>query len=611
MKLLRNESRYTLVALAALVAVTGLVYGPSLRAPFIFDDVESVLENPSIVRLWPLGDTGGQPGPLSRFRGSAVAGRPLVNYSLALNYHFGELDPAGYRAVNICLHILSALLLFLIVRRMLSLDRFGDRFAHARQPLALAVALLWAAHPLQTEAVVYVTQRTELMMALFYLACIYAAQRYWSSPTPAQRARWAVVASLASLSGMASKEVMVSVPVVVLLLERTFVTGSIRLAWKNSRALYLGLASGWLLLAFLNYDGPRGHSAGFHGTVPAHLWWMTQARVLALYLKLVVWPHPLAIHYDFAPLDGAAAWPWLLFVALLAFATALLYLRRSAAGTLGVIVLAILSTTLLVPISTEVVAERRMYLPLAALVALIVVGGYHQLHRLVRQPGGGGLATWSHRRLAMGAAGAAGLLLLASCVRSARRLEVYRDELTLWENTVATQPGDAFAHYNLGVVLSRQDKDMQAISHYERAVALDPRYAAAHFNLAVSLSRIGRAPDALPHFASAISLQPNAAGDHAAFGLALAEAGRLPEAIAQFERALALDPRDLSFHAALSDLYAQTNRSALAIVTTERAIQLARATGQDETALRAEAWLANYRARLSDRLPAPARQRGP
>src|SRR3990172_12925973 len=173
------------LALPALVAgAVWAVYGRALDAPFIFDDTTSVLQNRSIEKLWPLWGDAEHPGPLNPAPHMAVSARPVVNLSLALNYHFGQFNPRGYHLFNVAVHMLSAVLLGAIVNRTLRLPYFAGRFDRAAGPLALAVALVWAVHPLVTEAVVYITQRTELMMACFYLATLYGSLRYWDAAPP-------------------------------------------------------------------------------------------------------------------------------------------------------------------------------------------------------------------------------------------------------------------------------------------------------------------------------------------------------------------------------------------------------------------------------------------
>ena len=165
------------------------VYSRSLDAPFNFDDDISVLKNGSIrdfghasVRE-KIGVRSTRPPKIP------TSARPLVNLSFAVNYHFGGVDPRGYRAVNIVLHMLARWLLWAIVRRTLRLPHFDEGLRTGAGPLALAVALLWAVHPLVTETVAYVTQRTELMVVFFYLATLYGSLRYWAAASrPSRRA---------------------------------------------------------------------------------------------------------------------------------------------------------------------------------------------------------------------------------------------------------------------------------------------------------------------------------------------------------------------------------------------------------------------------------------
>ena len=343
------------LAAGAVLAVTvGIVYGGSIHAPFIFDDEDGILNNPSIMRLWPLVGDAEAPGPLNAPSQRCISGRPLVNITLALNYRMGGLDPMGYHLVNVLLHAGSAMLLFALVRRSLRLAYFAGRFEKAADPLALAVALLFALHPLGTEAVEYVTQRTELLMAFCYLATLYASLRYWQAGLRRARTAWLVIASLACLAGMASKEVMVTVPVMVFLFERTFVSGTVQQTIKSSWRLYLGLAVGWLLLVVLNLGGPRSASAGFHLDVPPYVWWFTQAKVFLLYLRLVVWPWPLVIHYEVPYLSTlASAWPYLLPVALMGLGTLWLLWRGTASGFLLCCVFLILAPRSWCPLSRK------------------------------------------------------------------------------------------------------------------------------------------------------------------------------------------------------------------------------------------------------------------
>ena len=266
--------------MVVLAIVVFLVYYPAARGPFIFDDAGTIVDNRSIRRLWPLVGSDASPGPLNPSETSAVHGRPLVNLSFAANHYFGELDPFGYRVVNILIHILSTVLLWSIVAETLRLEYFQGRLGRVAEPLAFGSALLWALHPLNTECVVYVTQRTELMMGMFYLATLYGSICYWNSERTWARVSCLVLTTLACLSGMLSKEMMASAPAMVLLYERTFIAGTFREALRRSWPLYLGLALTWLPVVALNLNGARTPASGFGLGVAAHEWWFTQAKVL-------------------------------------------------------------------------------------------------------------------------------------------------------------------------------------------------------------------------------------------------------------------------------------------------------------------------------------------
>src|SRR5262249_11190655 len=182
-------------------------------------------------------------------RGEAVSGRPLVNLSLAVNYAIGGLDVTGYHVWNVAVHVCCALLLFGIVRR--TLDDAG---------VAAASAVLWMVHPLQSEAVDYISARTESMMALCYLATLYASVRSLRSP---QGGRSTAVAVAACAAGMACKESMAAAPMMVAAYDRTFAFRSWKDAVRSRWPLYAGLAATWLVLTALVLHAPRAHSAGF------------------------------------------------------------------------------------------------------------------------------------------------------------------------------------------------------------------------------------------------------------------------------------------------------------------------------------------------------------
>jgi protein O-mannosyl-transferase len=151
-----------------LVVAAGLLaYHNSFTGPFILDDVLSIPDNPTIRHLWPISQVLSPPAL------AGVGGRPVVNLSLAINYAFDGTEVWGYHALNLAIHILAGLTLFGIVRRTLLQPMLRGRFGAVADGLAMATAVIWVVHPLQTEAVTYLSQRAESLMGLFYLLTLY------------------------------------------------------------------------------------------------------------------------------------------------------------------------------------------------------------------------------------------------------------------------------------------------------------------------------------------------------------------------------------------------------------------------------------------------------
>ena len=499
---------------ALIIVLAGLaVYANSFTAPFIFDDQQSILENRTIRDLRSIGrvltaDTG---------NGAGARARPLVNLSLAVNYALGGLDVPGYHAFNLAVHLLNALLLFGIARRTLR------RLAHpAADGVATAIALLWVVHPLQTETVTCVIQRTELQMAFCLLLTLYLFVRGTTARRPAALYALAVVTCLA---GMACKEVMVVAPLAVLLYDRTFVAGSFGGAWRNRWALYLALAGTWLLAALLVVgSGGRGGTVGFGLGVAAWDYALTQCRAVVMYLRLAVWPHPLVLdHGTELERSLAAVRPQALLLTMLLAATAVALWRRPAWGWCGAWFFGLLApSSSVLPLTSQTMAEHRMYLPLAAVVTLGVLG----VHRLLRRRA----ALW------------VGLLAVALGGIALARNRDYSSPLGLWQDTVAKCPGNVRGHANLGKLLIESGQEARGVAEYRAGLRLDPANALLHFNLGNALARENRLAEAAESYAAALQTHPDFAATHQHLAEVLEKLGRLPEAAAHYAAAVELDP---------------------------------------------------------------------
>ena len=506
-------------------------YRNSFHGPFFFDDGPSIPENPHIRHLWPISEV------LSAPPYSTVNGRPTVCLSLALNYAFGHLNVWGYHAFNLTVHLLSALVLFGIVWRTLDSERLRDRFHGAAIGLAASIALLWELHPLQTESVTYVVQRTESLMGLFLLLTLYGTIRGARSPRPRP---WYLAAVISCAFGMGSKEVMVAAPIIVLLYDRVFLTSSFRELWQRRRGLYLGLAATWLLLAVLVARTPHSATGFDMKDLTSWDYLKTESGVILYYLRLCFWPHPLVIDYSDWPIVHSWKDALVCGAAVLGLLAATVWAlrHRPALGFLGAWFFLILApTSSVLPNVGEVAAERRMYLPLAAVVTLIVVGGYMWGKRLFTKSRGAVLGCV--------ATGAAAVLFTSLTLQ---RNQDYQSVLTIWQDTVDKRPLNDRAHDNLGIALSQLARVPEAIGHFQQALRLKPDSAMAHYNLANALVQVGRTEDAIGHYHEALRIDP---GDFKAFtklGNVLQQLGRVQDAIEEYERALSLKPEYAEAH---------------------------------------------------------------
>jgi Flp pilus assembly protein TadD len=482
-----------------------------------------------------------------------VGGRPVLNLSLAVNYAISGTAVWSYHALNLLIHILSGLALFGIVRRTPS-----PRLAGAPTLAALSVALLWVLHPLDTESVTYIAQRAESLMGLFYLVTLYSFIR-GSGDGGWRGCAWQFVAVAACALGMATKEVMVTAPVIVLLYDRAFLSGSFRDALRLRSWAYAGLAASWLVLVLLVLPAHgRANTAGFGSAVPWHGYALTQLAAVSRYLGLCFWPSPLVFDYgtDVVALSQGLLPCGLLVSSLLAL-TAWALVRRPALGFLGACFFLILApSSSIVPVATQTMAEHRMYLPLIPLVVLAVVG--------IR--GAFGRAAWA-------AVSAIALALLGA---TWQRNETYRSAESLWSDTVRKRPGNERAHLNLALELQKSPGHQhEAIAQLEEAVRLNPGYAEAHNDLGCVLEAIpGRANEAVNQCEQALRLDPEYADAHYNLGNALCDQGRTQEATAHYREALRIRPDFPEAHCNLASALGSLGRRADAIAQYEEALRL-------------------------------------
>ncbi len=516
-----------------LIAAVGVVtYLNALGHPFLFDDKGAIVENLTIRSLWASLAGGPEQFP--------TAGRPLLNATFALNYAVGELAPWGYHAFNLCVHVLAALVLYALTRRVLAVATMPE-FLQGQEPgFALALALLWAVHPINSEIVNYATQRSEALMALALLATLYFGVRGSTGERPA---RWQIASIAASAAGMASKESMVVAPVLMLLLDATFISGGLLSAVRRRPIYYAGLFATELVLAALIVDGPRSNSAGFSSGVSPWTYLLEQAPLIVHYLRLTVWPVGLVLDYG-EPVLRTLGDVWLAGAAVLVLlvATVVAWFRVPALAFLGTwFFITLAPTSSVLPIATEVGAERRMYLPLVAVLALLLAAGARLL-RAVRTPGTPRVV----------AASVVGAVCAVFVVLTVGRNSEYATGLRIWQTVVDRRPTGR-AHHYLGLELKAAGRRDEALAQYRLALDGSPD---AHYAMGFEMAADGRHQEAIEYYRTFIRLKPldvNVPLAYHNLGRSLMALGRHEEAVAAFRETLARRAAEKEATAGLAD----------------------------------------------------------
>lgn len=472
----------------------------------------------------------------------------------------GRSTPPVISIFNAAVHIAAALALFGVIRRTLLALSPAQRFGAPPEWTAGLIALIWLVHPIQTESVTYIIQRGESLMGLFYLLTLYCVIR--GAESPYSRV-WYASAVASCCLGIGCKGVMLTAPAAVLLYDRVFLARSWNALVRRRWGLYAALAATWLAYPLLLAQAPVEwkESAGFDyaGTAPLQ-YAMTQAAVILHYLRLAVWPGGLCLDYGWpAARTFGEVFPQVAMIGMLLAATVWAWRHKPPLGFLGAwFFIILIPTSSFIPIA-DLAAEHRMYLSLAAIVALTVAGLFLLARRLAVPAivwlGGGAIV----------------LVLTGLTVR--RNLD-YVSEIAIWQDTVEKSPGNPRAQYDLGHALEAADRPQEAIAHYEKAVAEKPDYLDALNNLGHVLSVSGRAQEAIPHLQRAIEINPGLAEGHFNLGYALAQQGRIKDAIAHLEEALRIKPDFADAHQNLGIALAMDGRIDEAIGQWERALEL-------------------------------------
>lgn len=572
-----NENRFWLGwvwfgSVAVIICATWFAYSNSLRGPFLFDDVLRIVNDPHIRTAWP---------PWTVIEST---NRPLAMFTVALNYAVHQQEVFGYHLVNLLIHILAALTLMGLVRRGWlqykagatdqspgqSLPSAGTHQLQAQlqaQGLGLAVGLLWALHPLNTQAVSYIIQRVESIMALFYLLTLYGFVRAQQSP---RRWGWYLFSIVCCALGMACKEVMVTAPLVVLWYDRAQVAKSWRQLFTERWGYYLLLSATWGVLAWsmLHYQAEyrSGALLSVKGLTP-WIYLINQSAVITHYLRLAFFPVGQCAYYAW-PIESSIVQlaPYLLFIVALLCAALWLVIRRPALGFVAMSFFIILAPTSSIAPIIDLAFEHRVYLPLAAIVTLVCVAIGQSLGLLGQSPP-------SRRAICL----AVGLVVLAGSILGTvthARNAVYGSEEAFWTDVTHKAPNNAGGWVGLGTLLAKQHKLDEAEACFRQALQLAPEEARPHAVYAGLLISQGNYTEAAEVLDRATQIDPNHAEVVINTGLLFSLTGKFAEAQPFLEAGVRSAPDD-------EELQTNLIVNLCALGQVDRALEVAQANMQN------------------------------
>jgi tetratricopeptide (TPR) repeat protein len=514
-----------LFAIALLALLSAAIYSNTLAAPFTFDDAPNIENNP-LIRIADL-----RPQTLWHAGMESRDNRPIAYMSIALNYHFGKYEARGYHIVNIIIHAIAGILVYLVAIDLFRRQWYQankDAITRAPQIVALLAAAIFVAHPIQTQSVTYIIQRMSSMAATFcllaFLLFILGRNR-----EGLRRGIFWGASGFAWLLALGTKQTAMPLPMFLFLYEWYF-RQNLSVAWLRSRmGLLLGTVAVMALVSivFILSDDTTTYDAREFTLVERLL---TQPRVVMRYIGLILFPHPLRLNllHD-VPVSHSLLDPPTTLLSLLAllamFSLAIRLAPRFRLLSFCIVwffaSLAIESSF----ISLEMMFEHRLYLPMVG-VSILVASGIHSAFRES--------TLW----LAPISLGLIALLSLGTYQRN----EVWQSKLALWEDTVAKSPNEYMALNNLGNELRDLGRLDDAAECYERSIAAFPKYYPARWNMAALSLDIGKNDRALEEFHAAVELRPESISVHRQLTKLFLAKSDWSRALEHAEEAHRLDP---------------------------------------------------------------------
>jgi len=538
-----------------LICTVGiLAYSNTFQSAFHFDDETSILQNPAIRHLNDL---------------QAIfyyAPSRFVTYlSFAVNYAADGVSVIGYHIVNLAIHLLAGLMVWLFARQMLRTPAIKESDnANASSLVPLLAGLIFVAHPVQTQAVAYIAQRAASLATLFYLLSLYLYGEARRTQV-ANGSRWWVAgfyaaAFVAAIVGMFSKETALTLPFAVILYEMFFFRGGRKTIW-----VIIGLSATIFLLIPVFLAGRGLISLTIEDAVPATQYLLTQPRVWLTYLRLLILPINQNLDYDFALsrslLDASTLLSMGVLGLLAFFAGKLFRKKRLLSFCFFWFFLTLLPESSILPMP-DVIYEHRLYLPMVGLSVLVALLIYEFSK------------TWRSATLATLLVGLIGILGLATRERN----KVWSDNILLWTDVISKSPDKARGYNNRGKAFIDKNMLDAALLDLNHALVLAPSFGDAYNNRGNVYLLRGEYDKAIAEYQNAlrVGISLGTKVDQVFYNLGTAYIGRrdFVKAIEYLNHAMSANPIEPTYLYNRALAYSELNEEKRSLADYDRALRL-------------------------------------
>jgi protein O-mannosyl-transferase len=518
-----NIFSFSLIALTAFI-----VYSNSFDCQFHFDDESGIVKNHLITRLSYFYNID----PWLNLH------RPLANFSFALNYHFSKLNVSSYHLVNLIVHIIAGIFIFLLIKLILDLNNYKNaKIDRHKNLFALLAALIFVVHPIQTQAITYIVQRMASMAAMFYIMSIYFYSRGRIEQVQNNKVLKAILlyisALMSGIFGVMTKQSAITFPFAFLLFEFCFIRNKENKIFKN----YITISFSALIIAcvaFLFFNGNILTSA-LHGTdISSMDYLINQFVIIVKYLRLTVLPINQCADYgninfgypyikSFSRFDVIGC--FLLLIGL--FALAVYFYKKNKAFSFGIfwffLTLSIESSV--IPIA-DPMFEHRMYLPMVGMSIFLMNSLFMMLPKL--------------KTIYIYSFITSVIFFLGILCHS--RNDVWKYDLTLWTDVTESAPNNTRAWYNKGLALAKAGKHEEAVKSYDRAIEIKPEFYEAFNNKGIVLYKLGKYEEAVNCYDKAIKIKPEYFNAWFNKGNVLHKLGNLEEAVKCYDKVIEINP---------------------------------------------------------------------